>query len=123
VAYKRTVTDPQGKVWVLTFQSGIVPNDKLRRAIERHSRDPTPRSRWQDPRYGIPNTNVGCLRLIPRSRWEREHTSVRIVVARTDGPPVEEHRWISPGDSKAEARADLDDIAGRIERGQPVAGR
>jgi hypothetical protein len=122
VLYKRTVVDPRGKVWVLRFEGGILPNEKLRRAIERHSREPTPRSWWQDPRYGLPNTRMGCLRLIPRGRWEREHSYVRLVLARTDGPPPEEHRWISPGDTRVQARADLDDIANRIERGEPIAG-
>ena len=120
----RDVTDPGGADWRLTLEWAMVSTAGLQRAIERSGktfRKPRFWERGRTDKFGVkPEPGPGVfylMKLRPATRWEREHSYAWIVVASTSGPPPQKRAWISPAMRRADALLDLNELAGRIERG------
>jgi hypothetical protein len=119
------VTDPQGAPWRLTLEWQMVSTAALKRAIAlsgRTIRKPRFWERGRTEEFGVkPAPGPGVFhfsKFRPPTRWERDHSYAWVVVAFTNGPPPKQRAWISPAMRHADAQLDLDELAGRIERGE-----
>ena len=105
------IHDPRGVGWYLTFSKEIVGVEHLERAIAGSLMTDREKQRRRRA-FGVTVGRFG------KGAWGRAHAYAFVMHAETPG---ERRAWISAARSRKEVRADLRQLASKIERGDEPA--